>query len=169
MFKLSQTVLFFGILILACHSPAVAKSLAPDPPLPNAQSQQPVSPKTIFLRVNEYYIVYTNPVVPYVDPQGHLMVGLDGVKCIFTFPKLKPRYPDDAYRVSLVEDAKLGTAVFSLAGHILRFTAHSATASVDNATIAMPTAAVLVAGHLVVPLSALAHGLGHESAGYTVR
>ena len=72
--------------------------------------------------------------------------------------------PADAYRATLVENAQAGTAVFSLAEHILRFTAHSATASVDNATLAMPTAAVLVAGHFVVPLSALAHGLGREIA-----
>ena len=158
-YKLLQKLFLFCILILACHNSTDAES-----PFRDQHAANSPSPQSVFLRINEYYILYTNPVVPYVDPQGHLMVGLDGIKSILTFPKPKPRYPNDADRASLVEDAQAGTAVFSVAGHVLRFAAHSATALVDTEPIAMPTAAVLIGGHLVVPLSVLANGLGLEIA-----
>jgi hypothetical protein len=35
-------------------------------------------PRQAFVKVNQYYVLYTYPVVPYLNDKGVLMVGLEG-------------------------------------------------------------------------------------------
>ena len=101
---------------------------------------------SMFLKVNQYHVLYTDPIIPHVK-KGCLLVGLKGMSTLL-----------DA---SLTENIRSGSAVFSRAGHTVRFTAGSRWAWVNAKSVVMPIQAIQVkpSGHLAVPLSVLVSGL----------
>lgn len=148
--NLIQVVMFSCGLMVAFHHAAEAQN---DGTISNSQ-------KSVFLRINQYYVLYTKPIVPYLDKHGNLMVGLEGVKDFFEYSHPKPNDPNAFMSASLIENARAGTAFFSSAGHTFRFTANSTNALVDNKAVVMPAATVMAGGHMVVPISVLSHHLG---------
>lgn len=101
------------------------------------------APRQAFLKVNQFYILYTNPIVPQYTKSGDFLVGLQSVALIlnakaFTNPQ------------ATVTTVVKGT-------HKIQVTAGSQTALVDGKPVHMAAPAVLKqpSGQMVVPLSAL--------------
>ncbi len=99
-----------------------------------------------FLKINQYHVFYTDPIIPHVK-NGSFLVGLKGIASLL-----------DA---SLAENTHTGSATFSRDGHTLKFTAGSRIVQVDAKPGVMPIAAIQVkpSGHLAVPLSVLVQAL----------
>jgi hypothetical protein len=115
------------------------------------------TPPQAFVKVNQFYLLYTYPVVPYVDRSGTLMVGLEGfarslfAKAPVGDPQAKFYGGDDYGRVTTDAAARTET-----------LTAGSATVQVDGASVTMEAAAVwnTATGQMVVPAASLARCLG---------
>jgi hypothetical protein len=142
--------------------------LAPVIPL-RAATSTPTPPQA-FVKVNQFYLLYTYPVVPYLDKSGTLMVGLEGfARCLITKapasdPQAKFYDGDDYGRVTT--DAAARTETLTLGDHVLTFTAGSATVQADGAGVAMEAAAVwnTATRQMVVPAASLARSLGLVAA-----
>lgn len=102
---------------------------------------------TAFLKINQYYVVYSKPTVPYMDRSGNFMVSLQGLGSLLTF----------ASDARIVSSRSGGMATFSGAGHRITFRAGSASALVDGRPVALPCPASLDRGskRLLVPISVI--------------
>ena len=101
---------------------------------------------TSFLRINEYYVLYTRPTVPHIDKGGNLIVGLQGLAALSS----RILIPNDTLVTKL-----------SISGHDLGFKAHSRIATVDGSAFELPIEVELDAGtgQLLVPVAAIFRAL----------
>jgi len=99
---------------------------------------------TAFLKINQYYVVYSKPTVPYMDKSGNFMVSLQGLGFLLTF----------ASDAKVVSSQSGEVATFSGAGHRITFQSGSASAQVDGHPVALPCLASLDRGskRLLVPI-----------------
>ncbi len=102
---------------------------------------------TAFLRINQYYVVYSKPTVPYMDKSGNFMVSLQGLSFLLTF----------ASNAQVVSSQSGEVATFSGAGHRITFRSGSASAQVDGHPTVLPCPAFLDRGskRLLVPISVI--------------
>ncbi len=96
-----------------------------------------------FLKVNKFYILYTNPIVPQYIKRGDFLVGLQSAALILNA------------KATTNAQATVTTVVKGL--HQIQITAGSQTAQVDGKPVRMAAPAVLKqpSGQMIVPLSAL--------------
>ncbi len=94
-----------------------------------------------FLKINQFYVLFTYPIVPHQDPSGTFIVGLDALAEIIE----AHTRTDAANKVETV----------TLAGHSITFTDGKQTAEVDGKPVALPVTALwdTPSGKMVVPLS----------------
>lgn len=109
---------------------------------------------TAFLKINQYYVVYSKPTVPYMDKSGNFMVSLQGLSFLLTFAS---DAKSDASVVRVVSSQSGEVATFSGAGHRITFHSGSASAQVDGHPTALPCPAFLARGskRLLVPISVI--------------
>jgi len=99
------------------------------------------TPPDAFLKVNQFYVLFTYPIVPHRDPSGTFIVGLDALAKM-----MEAHTRHDAIRK---------TETVLLAGHSITFADGASTASVDGKPVALPVTALWDApsGKMIVPLS----------------
>ena len=114
------------------------------------------APRQAFLKVNEFYILYTNPIVPQYTKNGDFLVGLQSAALILN---AKAFTNAQATVTTVVKDT-----------HKIQVTVGSQTALVDGKPVRMAASAVLKqpSGQMVVPLSALISAL-HLQAHWDAR
>lgn len=96
-----------------------------------------------FLQINQYYILYTDTIVPYRDSNGTFMVGIHGLSQIMAG--------------KVTSNASGTVAILEVAGHSIRFSAGSKQASIDGRPIFLSSPASLnkPLGSMVIPISVL--------------
>jgi hypothetical protein len=123
--------------------------------------------KQAFIRVNQYYVVYTMPIVPSIDQNGSFMVGLEGMTRGWTFTILtaKPNAPNYGHG-TVTYDIATHTATLSFNFHTLKFRGDLLLVDVDGRPVLMKSAAIWdsVSGQMIVPLEALTSSLGLSSS-----
>ncbi len=144
-----------------------AALLTPGMPLRAAPLRQAnFVPPQAFVKVNQFYLLYTYPVIPYLDKSGALMVGLEGFARAL-FAKAPPGdaqakiYGGNDYgRVTTDTAARRET--LTLGDHLLTFTANSTTVQADGTAAAMgaPARWDAATGQMVVTAASLARALG---------
>ena len=131
-------------------------------------------PPQAFVKVNQFYFLYTYPVVPYLDHHGILMVGLEGMGRGL-FDKAPAGDPETGFAPwdfgQVTTDARARRQTLTLGGHMLTFTGGSAVAVADGHRTPLESAARWAGGGLAVPAASLARLLGlsaHWDAGRRV-
>jgi hypothetical protein len=115
-----------------------------------------------FVKVNEFYFLYTYPVVPYLNAKGVLMVGLDGMgRGMNYYVHSGPQAQETDDYGHVTTDAAARTETLAFGDHTLTFTAGSATVQADGKSVSMEAEAAwnVPSGQMVVPALALAHCL----------
>ena len=94
-----------------------------------------------FLKVNEFYVLFTYPIVPHLDQSGTFVVGLDALAEIM-----------EAHTQT---SAANKTETVTLSGHSITFRDRASTATVDGKSVTLPVTALwdVVSGKMIVPLS----------------
>ncbi len=133
-------VLLFSIFTPAADAEAAKKHI-------NQASAGSAVSATAFLKINQYYIVYSKPAVPYRDKSGNFMVSLQGLSFLINL----------ASDLKVVSSQSGRVATFSGAGHRITFRSGSPSASVDGRPVVLPCPASLDRGskRLLVPLSVI--------------
>ena len=98
-------------------------------------------PPDAFLKINQFYVLFTYPIVPHRDPSGTFIVGLDALAKMM--------------EVHTRHDALRKKETILRAGHSITFTDGAATADVDGKPVALSVTALWDApsGKMIVPLS----------------
>lgn len=99
--------------------------------------------QTTFLKINQFYVIYTNPLVPYFDKSGTFIVGLNAISLIL------------GSKVKKVTASQ--SEVVTMARHTVRFVAGSTTAFEDGKPVHLLLAVRYdkQTQQMIVPLSAL--------------
>lgn len=94
-----------------------------------------------FLKINEFYVLFTYPIVPHRDPSGTFIVGLDALAKIM----------EAHTRTDTASKAETVT----LAGRSITFVDGASIATVDGKPVTLPVTALWDApsGKMIVPLS----------------
>ncbi len=133
------------LLCLAFRHPSAAAASAPlhgaFAPRDCVSAATCSPPPDAFLKINQFYVLFTYPIVPHRDPSGTFIVGLDALAKIM-----------EAHTQTSVAD-KAETLTFS--GHSITFTDGASTAEADGKPVALPVTALwdTPSGKMVVPLS----------------
>lgn len=111
----------------------------------------------VVLQVNQYYVLYTHPVPPYLDSSGRVMINL------FSFAQMLLDYQEDFIKVRwlrlpLEYDPATRSATLGFKGRRVRFQEGVPEAQLsDGTTLKMPVAPVILPqGRMAVPLETLA-------------
>lgn len=117
-------------LLHGALAPRDCVSVATCAPAPNA-----------FLKINEFYVLFTYPIVPHRDPSGTFIVGLDALAEIMG--------------AHTRTDAESKTETLFLPSHSITFADGESTATVDGKPVALPVTALwdTPSGKMIVPLS----------------
>ena len=109
------------------------------------------APPQAFLKVNQFYILYTNPIVPQYTKNGDFLVGLQSAALILN--------------AKAVTNTQATVTTVVKGSHKIQITAGSPLALVDGKLVRMAAPAVLKqpSGQMVVPLSALINALHLQS------
>jgi len=95
----------------------------------------------VILKMNDYYVLYTEPKAPYVDSHNRMIVPLRSVS--------------ELLGAQVDYDVTAKTATLSQDNHTVVLTANSHTAIVDGKTVIMDTQAIEDKGYMFVPLRIL--------------
>ncbi len=98
-------------------------------------------PPDAFLKINQFYVLFTYPVVPHRDPSGTFIVGLDALAKIM----------EAHTRIN----AASKTETLFLLSHSITFVDGASTATVDGKLVDLPVSALwdTPSGKMIVPLS----------------
>ncbi len=109
------------------------------------------APRQAFLKVNQFYILYTNPIVPQYTKNGDFLVGLQSAALILN--------------AKAFTNAQATVTTVVKGTHKIQITAGSSMALVDGKPVHMAAPAMLKqpSGQIVVPLSALIRALHLQS------
>ena len=133
------------LLCLAFRHPSAAAASAPlhgaFAPRDCVSAATCSPPPDAFLKINQFYVLFTYPIVPHQDPSGTFIVGLDALAKM-----MEAHTRHDALR-------KKETIL--RAGHSITFTDGVATADVDGKPVALAVTALwdTPSGKMIVPLS----------------
>ena len=113
-------------------------------------------PPQAFLKVNQFYILYTSPIVPQSTKSGDFLVGLQSAALILN--------------AKAVTNAQATVTTVVKGPYKIQFTAGSPMALVDGKPVRLAAPAVLKqpSGQMVVPMSSLINSL-HLQARWDVR
>ena len=135
-----------AVLMLAC----LLASLL----LPPAHAKPVTSSKSALnlLKINQYYVLYTNPVIPRLDKSGTFVVGAEAIALMLN--------------AKFTQNPQATTVTLTKAGHSVRFTAGAKTALVDGKPVAVPIAAQTQPSkrQMLIPLSVLTQAFRIRSA-----
>lgn len=95
----------------------------------------------ILLKLNDYYILYTDPHAPFIDKNGRLLIPLKSVR--------------DLMGGTIEYNKKNKIAYVQLLNHHYTFTVGSKTAIVDEKVVEMDTAPVLIRNSMFFPIKFL--------------
>ena len=144
LFATASAVCLVLLLCLAFRNPFAA----PSAPLHGAFAPRDCvstatcsPPPDAFLKINQFYVLFTYPIVPHRDPSGTFIVGLDALAKMM---EMHTRH-----------DALRKKETILRAGHSITFTDGAATADVDGKPVALPVTALWDApsGKMIVPLT----------------
>lgn len=131
--SLPKKVLMSAYLLLASLllPPAGAKPVTSSKPALN------------LVKINQYYVLYTNPIIPRLDKSGTFIVGAEAIALM-----LNARFS---------RNPQATVATLTKAGHSVRFTAGARTALVNGKAVALPIAAQTQPStrQMLIPLSVL--------------
>lgn len=98
-------------------------------------------PPDAFLKINQFYVLFTYPIVPHRDPSGTFIVGLDALAKMM-----------EAHTHT---DAESKTETLFLPSHSITFADGASTATVDGKPVTLPVTALWDApsGKMIIPLS----------------
>lgn len=110
----------------------------------------------VVLQVNQYYVLYTHPVPPYLDSSGRVMVNL------FSFAQMLLDNKPWWLPLPLEYDPATRSATLGFQGRRVRFQEGVAEAQLSDGTnLKMPVAPVILPqGRIAVPLATLAQAFG---------
>ena len=133
------------LLLLAFRHPFAAAASAPlhgaFAPRDCVSATTCSPPPDAFLKINQFYVLFTYPIVPHRDPSGTFIVGLDALAKIM-----------EAHTRT---DAANKTETLFLPSHSITFVDGASTATVDGKPVALPVTALwdTPSGKMIVPLS----------------
>lgn len=133
------------LLLLAFRHPFAAAASAPlhgaFAPRDCVSAATCSPPPDAFLKINQFYVLFTYPIVPHRDPSGTFIVGLDALAKMM-----------EAHTST---DAESKTETLFLPSHSITFADGASTATVDGKPLALPVTALwdTPSGKMVVPLS----------------
>ena len=133
------------LLCLAFRHPSAAAASAPlhgaFAPRDCVSAATCSPPPDAFLKINQFYVLFTYPIVPHRDPSGTFIVGLDALA--------------NMMEAHTRTNAASKTATLFLPSHSITFADGAATADVDGKPVALPVTALwdTPSGKMIVPLS----------------
>ncbi|WP_149094282.1 copper amine oxidase N-terminal domain-containing protein [Paenibacillus terrae] len=104
-------------------------------------SAQSIAPSTQFLKINNYYVLFTTPKAPYIDKNNRFMVPLRSI--------------NDLLGGHTTYDPTSKTATIQFGSHQVKFKMDSAEIVTDSNTSVMDTVPVLYKDSIFVPLGIL--------------
>jgi len=106
-------------------------------PVSNASDQQ----LPIFLKINDYYVLYTDPISPFIDSNNKIVMPI--------------RIFSELIGAGIAYDKKSCSAEIGFSGHKVRYTVGSDVAFFDGIPEKIPSITVLKKNSILVPISSV--------------
>lgn len=110
-------------------------------PLSSAQAAERTISSPVYLKINDYYILYTTPTPPFIDKQNRLLIPL--------------RTVSDLLGAKVTYDSRDKTAVIEFGSETVQLTVGSKEVNVNGKILEMDTVPVMIKQSMFIPAKVL--------------